>query len=284
MTELLGDLTRLGFLQRGLLACVLVAAVAPLVGTFVVQRGQSLVGDGLGHTAFAGVGLAFLLGVNPLIGALALTALASVALVRLSRSSTDGDLALALIFYGGIAVGFLFAARSDAGQNAILGRLFGSPFNLSWTEVAVVGALSLAVVAVVLALRRPLLALAFDEPAARVSGVPTEGLVMALTLIVALVVVGGMSSVGLLLISALMVVPVAAAARIATSHAQTLRLSSAIGVLSAVVGVLGGHVVDVAPGSAIVLAAIGCYALAGVVPAFTRGARRTRSTGTPDTI
>jgi zinc transport system permease protein len=274
VSDLVDDLVRLGFLQRGLLACVLVAAVAPLVGTFVVQRGQSLVGDGLGHTAFAGVGLAFLIGTDPLIGAVALSLLAAVALVRMTRRGTEGDLSLALVFYGGLALGFLFASRSDAGQNAILGRLFGSPFNLSWTEVGVVALLCLVVVAVVAALHGPLLALAFDEPAARVAGVPTDGLVLALTIVVALVVVGGMSSVGLLLISALLVVPVAAAARIASSHRTTLLLASAIGAGSAVAGVLGGHLLDIAPGSAIVLTAIGCYLAAGSLQRLVGAAQR----------
>lgn len=256
-----------GFMQEALVACTVIAAVAPLVGAFLVQRGQALIGDGIGHVAFAGVGLAILIGVNPLVGALALTALAALALVRLARGGLGGDLSLALVFYGGIAVGYVFAARGGGGQAAVLGFLFGSPLNLGWGQVGAVAGLAGAVLVAVTALYGPLLALAFDEPAARVSGVPAQGLVLALTVLVALVVVAGMSTIGLLLISAMMVVPVAAAGRVARSYRGTLLLASGIGAGSAVVGLLLAFYADLPPGAAIVLVALGCYCAAAGVSA-----------------
>ena len=249
----------LEFMQRALVACVAIAAVAPLVGSFIVQRGQSLVGDGMGHVAFAGVGLAFLVGADPVLGALVFTVLAGVLLVRMGRGGLAGDLAIALIFYGGIAVGYLFSARANAGQTRLVGLLFGSPLNLTWTEVGVIVSLALAVVAVTVALYPRLVALAFDEQAARVAGVRTDRMVMALTLMVALVVVGGMSSIGLLLISAMMVVPVAAAAQLASSYRRTLWWGSVIGAVSAFLGLVVAHAADYAPASAIVLVAIVAY-------------------------
>lgn len=261
------------FMQRALVACVVIAAVAPLVGSFIVQRGQSLVGDGMGHVAFAGVGLAFLTGADPVVGALAFTVLAGVLLVRMGRAGLAGDLAIALIFYGGIAVGYLFSARAKAGQSRLVGLLFGSPLNLTWGQVGVIVALAVGVVAVTVLLYPKLVALAFDEQAARVAGVPTDRMVLALTLMVALVVVGGMSSIGLLLISAMMVVPVAAAAQVASSYRATLWSGSAIGAGSAVVGLWIAHSTDSAPGSAIVLAAIGSYVGSCVWRALARRGR-----------
>lgn len=252
------------FMRQALIACTLVAAVAPLVGAFVVQRRQSLIGDGLGHVAFAGVGLAFLVTVNPIVGALALTLLAGVALHRLQRSGLSGDLSLALIFYGGIAAGFLFSQRAGAGMTSLLGVLFGSPLDLTWGAVGTIAALAAAVVVIVAALYGPLVALAFDEEAARVAGVPTDGLTLTLTLLVALVVVGGMSAIGLLLVSAMMVIPVAAAAQLARSYRGTLLLGSAVGACSAVLGLLVAFYADLAPGAAIVLTAIGLYGLTGI--------------------
>ncbi|MGH3665770.1 MAG: metal ABC transporter permease [Egibacteraceae bacterium] len=263
------------FMQKALVGCTLIAAVAPLVGTFIVQRGQSLIGDGMGHMAFAGVGLAFLVGINPVLGAVALTALAAVTLVRLTRAGLGGDLSLALIFYGGIATGYLFSARSGGGQTQILPLLFGSALNLDWGDVAVIAGLAGAVTLVVVALYRPLVALAFDEPAARVAGVPTQGLIMALTIVVSLVVVAGMSSIGLLLISAMMVVPVAAAAQVTSSYRKTLCTASAIGGTSALVGLLIAFYGDAPPGAAIVLVALGCYVLARVARLLTRSAPET---------
>lgn len=252
----MSDVLSFGFMQRALVAAALVGAVAPLVGAFVVQRGQSLVGDGMGHVAFAGVGLALLFGVAPVAGALALTVAAALALHWLQRGGLTGDLSLALVFYGGIALGFLFASRSGAGLGTVLGLLFGSPLNLTWADVAAVAGLCGAVVVVVVALYPRLVALAFDEPAARVAGVRVDVLVLTLTLLVALVVVGGMTTVGLLLVSALMVVPVAAAAQVARSYRATLLLASAIGFVSAVAGLLAAFAADLAPGAAIVATAI----------------------------
>lgn len=257
------------FMQRALVAATVVCAVAPVVGTFIVQRRQSLVGDGLGHVAFAGVGLALLLAVHPLLGALALTLLAAVLLVRLQRGGIGGDLALALIFYGGIAVGFLLASRAGVGFASLVGFLFGTPLNLSWAEVAAIGVLAAVVLALVLALFGPLSSMAFDEEAARVSGVPTGALVVALTGLVGLIVVGGMQAVGLLLISAMMVVPVAAASQVARSYRGTMMVASLVGAGSAVAGLLLAFYGDHTPGASIVLTAIACYLVAA-------GARRLR--------
>jgi zinc transport system permease protein len=273
------ELLTFGFLQKALVACVVVCAVAPLVGAFVVQRNQSLTGDGLGHVAFAGVGLAFLVGVAPLLGALVLTVIAAVVLFRMQRSGLAGDLSLALVFYGGIALGYLFAARSGSGVNRVLGFLFGSPLNLSWASVGAVVALAVLVLLIVLALYRPLVAIAFDEDAARVSGVRTDALVMALTLLVALTVVGGMYAIGLLLVSAMMIVPVAAAAQLARSYRQTLLIASGVGALSAVAGLVGATLVDATPGSSIVLVAIGCYAVTAGYAATRRRAAATATRG-----
>lgn len=246
------------FMLRAFVAVALVGAVAPLVGTFVVQRRQSLIGDGMGHMAFAGVGFAFLVGLNPIVGALLLTGLASLALYRLQRDGLAGDVSLALIFYGGIATGFLFAASSQR-LNPVIGLLFGSPLNLTWADVAVIGVLALAVVLVVVGLYGPLVSLAFDEQAARVAGVPVSGLALTLTLVVSMVVVGGMNAIGLLLVSAMMVIPVAAASQVASSYRMTMIVGSAIGAGSAVAGLLIAFYADLAPGAAIVVTAIGCY-------------------------
>lgn len=273
MTELLS----FGFMQRALIACVVVSAVAPLVGAFIVQRGQSLIGDGMGHVAFAGVGFAFLVGVNPLVGAVVLTILAAVALVRLGRGGLGGDMSLALVFYGGIASGYLLSSLTQRGQSQILPLLFGSPLNLTWSQVGTVVALACIAAAAVMALYRPLVALAFDEPAARVAGLPTNGLVLALTVLVSLVVVGGMGSIGLFLISAMMVVPVAAAGRVTSSYRSMLVTAAVIGAVSAVVGLVAAFYADAPPGPAIVLVSLGVYVIASAASAVA-GRSRTVAT------
>lgn len=250
------------FMQKAFVACLAVCAVAPLVGTFVVQRGQSLIGDGMGHVAFAGVGTAFLFGFSPLLGAVGMSIVAAFVLFRLQRSGVGGDLSLALIFYGGIALGFLLLSRSGMGINRVLGLLFGSPLNLGWPQALTIVALCLVVLAVVLVLYGALVAVAFDEQAARASGVPTDALALALTVVVALTVVGGMYAIGLLLVAAMMVVPVAAASRVTSSYRGTMLAASGIGAASAVAGLTFAFYANYAPGASIVLIAIGAHVAA----------------------
>ena len=259
------DLLREDFVIRALIATVAVGVAAPVVGAFAVQRGQSLIGDGVAHVAFAGVGLAFLAGVAPLWGALAAAVVAAVVLHVLQRRGLAGDVALAVVFYSGIALGFLFAARAGAAGAGLIGVLFGSPLTLDPIDVAVVVGLAVATVGTVVVLRRPLVAIAFDADAARVSGVRVERLTLGMTVLAALVVVGGMLSVGILLVGALMVIPTAAAARVARSYRGTLALASLAGGVSAVGGMLASLQFDLAPGPAVVLSAVVLYAVVSLI-------------------
>lgn len=251
-----------GFMQRALVVCTAVCLVAPVVGTFVVQRRQSLIGDGMGHVAFAGVGIAFLAGFAPLWGAAGLVVVAAVILWKLQRSGMSGDLSLAMIFYGGIALGYLLMHRSGMGLNSVVVLLFGSPLNLDWAQVWPIVGLAAVVLAVVMALYGPLVAAAFDESAARVSGVPTDRLALVLTIVVGLIVVGGMNALGLLLVAAMLVVPVAAASQVARSYRGTMILASAIGGGSALTGLTLAFYADLTPGASIVLTAIAAYVVA----------------------
>lgn len=258
------------FMQRALVACVVVGAAAPLVGAFVVQRRQSLIGDGMGHVAFAGVGLAAVLAVHPVIGALVAAVAAAVMLARPQRRAA-GDVTLALVFYGGIALGLLLLGRAGAGLGQLLGFLFGSPLNLDWAQVGWITALSAAVAVTIALLYRPLVALAFDEEAARVAGVRTDRLSLALTLLVACMVVSGMPAVGLLLVSAMMVVPVAAAARLARSYRGTMLLGAAIGAGSGAVGLLLAFWFDASPAASVVAVGIAANVAAAALARARRG-------------
>ncbi|TLP70597.1 metal ABC transporter permease, partial [Nesterenkonia sphaerica] len=184
-------------------------------------------------------------------------------------SSAKSHLSTALLLYGGIAVGYLLVARSGGGQTAVVGLLFGSPLNLQWWEVGTIAAGAGAVVLLTAVVGRQLLAMAFDEASAKVAGIPTHVLTLILTLMVALIVVAGMTTIGLLLISAMMVVPVAAATHIANSYRATLVISSGIGALSAVAGLAASYYGDFAPGAAIVVVALLCYLVAATMAWLT---------------
>ena len=252
-------------MQRALLACVAVGVFAPMIGTFLVQKRLSLIGDGVGHVAFAGVGAGLLLGVWPVWTALvfAVGGAIGVELLR-SRRKASGDLALALFFYSGIALGVVFASHAGKLDLETLPYLFGDPFSVTDTGLLIVGIVGVVVVAGVLSSRRLLFAIVTDEEWARVAGLPVDGLNVALAAVTAAVIVAGMRIVGILLVAALMVLPVASAQLLARSFRTTLWLAVAIGAGCAVVGLALGRIFSIASGGAIVFVAAALFAVVAI--------------------
>src|SRR5690606_1184143 len=254
---------------------VLVGLVAPAIGTFIVQRRLALLGDGIGHVALTGVALGFLTGTAPVLTAIVVAVLGAVAieLVR-ERGRTGGDVALALLFYGGIAGGVLLIGLSPTGSNTTLvSYLFGSITSVTPQDLWVIGALAATVLAVVAVFGRELFLLCQDEEVAKASGLPVRFLSMLIAVTAALTVVVAMRVVGLLLVSALMVVPVAAAQQLTRGFRATLLVAMALGVVAAVGGLGYTMYVDVAPGAAIVLLALAMFALTLAVGTFIRRSR-----------
>jgi zinc transport system permease protein len=255
------------YMQLALVAGLLVGGTAPLVGTFVVQRRLSLLGDGLGHLAFAGVAAALLVGAAPVPVALGVAGAGALAIERLRASGrVTGDLALALFFYGGLAAGAVLAGRAAATGRSVnvVPYLFGSILTVTPTDVLLVAGLAAVIAATVALAGRALLAVALDEDAARVSGLPVDALNGAVAVLAAGVVVAAMQVVGLLLVAALMVLPVAAARRVARSFRSTVWISAAVGVGSVVVGLVAARAGDLAPGGMIVLCSAASFALSGL--------------------
>ena len=265
----------LDFMQRALLAALLVGLAAPAVGVFLVQRRLALMGDGIGHIALTGVALGFLLGTAPVLTAVVVAILGAVAveLVR-QQGRTSGDVALALMFYGGIAGGVLLIGLSDEGSGAtLLSYLFGSLTSVSPTDVALIGALSGALLLTVLALGRELFAVCHDEEHAMVAGLPVRSLNLLLAVMAAVTVTVAMRVVGLLLVSALMVVPVATAQQLVRGFRATVLLSLVLGVVASVTGVLGSYYADTAPGAMIVVVALLGFLVATVGSLLARRLR-----------
>lgn len=263
------------FMRNALLAALLVGAVAPLVGIFLVQRRLSLIGDGLGHVALAGVAIGVVLDGQPILTALAAAVVAGVAIeVIRARGRTSGDIALAVMFYGGIAAGVVIINRVDGSQTTNLtGYLFGAITTTSRGDLVVFAILSTVILLVTLLLRQRLFAAAGDEEYARASGLPVMALNITLSVLTAVTVVVSMRVVGLLLISALMIVPNAAAQQVARSFRSATLWAVLFGVLSSVGGVVTSFYADTAAGGTIVLLAIGLFlvsaAVARVVTAAT---------------
>lgn len=251
------------FMRLALGAGAIVGVLAPAVGFFLVQRGQSLVGDGIGHVAFAGVAAGILLDVSPVLTALVAAILGGVAIELLrSRGRTAGDQALALVFYTGIALGVVLVASAGALNAGLFQYLFGSILTITRGDLAVIAVLGGVGLVMVGLLYRPLAGVVIDEEGARVAGVPISGLNIAVAALAAVTVALSMRVVGILLVAALMVLPVSAATRFAWSMRSTFLLSLVIGLGSALAGLTISYYVDLPPGGTIVLTAAGIFIVA----------------------
>jgi zinc transport system permease protein len=262
----------LAFMQRALIAGLVVGAFAPLIGTFLVQKRMSLIGDGIGHLAFAGVAIGAVTGVYPIWTALGVAGVGALGLEQLrARRRASGDLALALFFYSGIALGIVLLSRQLSPTNVLV-YLFGQILTVTSTEMLVIVVLGVVVAGVILGVRRALFAVVADEEWARVAGLPVGFLNNLLAVTTAVTVVASMRVVGILLVAGLMVLPVASAQLLARSFRGTMAWATAIGMGSVVLGLVTSRLWNLAAGGMIVLVAAGLFSLVAIgTSARTRG-------------
>ena len=258
MIELLG----LPFMQRALLAALLSGLVAPAIGMYIVQRKLSLLGDGLGHVAIMGVGLAFLTGTAPLPMAVVTCVVGAVVVELLrQRGKASGDLGLAILFYGGIASGVMMAGISGQGSAGLSAYLFGSLTSVTATDLWVIGILGAVILLLCIGLSPRLFAVAVDEDYARVLGIKVSLLNLLIVVLAAVTVTISMRTVGLLLISALMVIPVATSQQLFVGFKGAFFGAMGVGVVAAALGTVGSFYLDSATGATIVVASIGLLAI-----------------------
>lgn len=260
------------FAQRALVAALLIGFVGPLIGVFLVQRRLALLGDGIGHVALTGVGLALLVGWAPLPTAAVAAAIGAVLIeIIRERSRTAGDLALALLFYGGIAGGVMLASLAPGGSTALLNTyLFGSLTTVSAGDLWVLVVLAVVTTVLLALWGRQLFAVGLDADVARVQGLQVSTMNTLLAALAAVSVVIGMRVVGLLLVSAIMIVPVAAAQQLTRSFRTTMIAAVGIGLASALSGLFISFNVNVPPGPSIVLLALAVFGVLAITAAIRR--------------
>jgi zinc transport system permease protein len=261
---------------RALVGALIIGLAAPSLGIYLVQRRLSLIGDGIGHVALTGVGVGLLLHQSPVISAVIVSAVGAVGveLIR-QRGRTSGDLALALLFYGGIAGGVVLVGLSNDSSNAnLMQYLFGSLVTTSPQDIAVIAVLGVLVLVAMLAFRPALFAVCNDEEYARVSGLPVRTLNLLMAVTTAMTVTIAMRTVGLLLVSALMVVPVAAAQQVTRGFRSTMAAAMVIGLGAAGAGVVVSAEIDTAPGATTVILALAAFVAVTVGSAAWRVLRR----------
>jgi zinc transport system permease protein len=259
-------------MQRALIVALLVGLSAPVIGTYLVQRRMALLGDGIGHVALAGIAAGWLAGswahlaqrdALAVPGAITFAILAAVLIERLrERGTSPADVAMAILFYGGIAGGVLLIGVAGGTGSNLLGYLFGSISTVTWPDVWLTVALSAAILLVGLGLRHALFSVTHDQDFAVASGLPVRALNLTVAVLAAVTITVSMRVVGVLLVSALMILPVAIAQQFSRSFARTMTLAMGVGAVLCVTGLTITYYRDLQPGALIVVLGVAAYAVA----------------------
>jgi zinc transport system permease protein len=253
----LPEFLQYGFMQRAFAVGLMTALVCPAIGVFLVPRRLSLIADTLAHVALAGVAVGLILGLSPVLGALVVTAVGAVGIERLrARGRLQGDASLAVFLSGGFAVAVVLISLSGGFNADLFAILFGSIVTVSPLDVWVVLALAALVGITVALFYRQLLAITLSEELARTSGVPVAALNLTLTVLTALTTVVTMRMVGVLLVSAMIVVPTLTGFAASRSFRQATGIAVASALVAVAVGLAAAYYLGVAAGGAIVLTAL----------------------------
>lgn len=250
------------FMIRAFTAGLLVAFICPVIGSFMVMRKQSLIGDGLGHIAFAGVCAGWLMEWQPVISATVFTLLGALAIEKVrSMRSEFTDMILAIFFYSGMALAIILASMQGSGGMSLSSFLFGSIVTVSVYDLYIMLFLCICAVFCVAFCYRQFLYMCFDEEAAKVGGMKTGRLNVLLSVLTALTIAVSMRIVGLLMVASMMVIPVACALPWKRDFAETIALSVLFGLLSIAIGLTASFYTNLAPGGTIVLTAAAFFAV-----------------------
>jgi zinc transport system permease protein len=272
------EILQYDFMQRALLASLLVGLTAPVVGIYLVQRRLALIGDGMGHVALTGVAIGLLTGTAPVLTALIFAVAAAVVIELLrARGRATADVLLAVMFYGGIAGGVVLIGLSKDGSAANLNSyLFGAITTTSPSDLLAFATLAVVVLLVAVGLAPRLFAVSNDEEYARASGMNVIGLNLLLAVLTATTVVISMRVVGLLLISALMIIPNAVSQQVARSFRGSMLIAATVGVSVSVAGTTSSYYLGTPSGGTIVLLAVAVFIVAALAATTIRATHARR--------
>lgn len=253
------------FLQNAFLTGIIIGIIAPLIGVFIVVRRLSLIADALSHVTLAGIAASLLLekkfiglsGLNPLYMGMVFSVTGSLFIEKLRAVYKHyQELAIPIILSGGIGLGAIFISLADGFNTDLFSYLFGSVSAVSRADLWTILLISIFVIAMIILLFKELFLLSFDEEHAKASGIAAKSIHFIFIVMVALVIAASMRIVGILLVSSLMTLPVAASIRIAKGFKQTIFYSVLFGETSVLGGLLLSYYLDLAPGGTIVIIAV----------------------------
>ncbi|SNB46958.1 metal ABC transporter permease [Geobacter sp. DSM 9736] len=270
----INEILSYGFMQRALVTGVLIAVLCAILGVFLVLRRFSLIGDGLAHVTFGSVALALLLRISPgyvTVAAIPLVLLSSLGILKLSeKARVFGDAAIGIVSSLGIALGVLLASVAGGFNVDLFSYLFGNILSISETEMVIAAVLFTVVIVTVALFFNDLFAITFDEELARSSGIRADRINAVLVLMTALTVVLAMKVVGIMLISALLILPAVTALQVARGFTTTILTAAAAAVCSVVLGIFASFALNLPSGGTIVMVSLLLFALAFIIKKFRR--------------
>lgn len=253
------------FLQNAVITGIIIGILAPFLGVFIVVRRMSMIADALSHVALAGIAFSLLLqksfislaGLNPLYFGMAFSVGGSLFIEKLRTIYKHyQELAIPIILSGGIGLSVILISVADGFNSDLYGYLFGSVSAVSRSDLYLIIGVGIAVIITLLLLFKELFLLSFDEEHAKASGIPYKAIHFIFIVLVALVIAASMRIVGILLVSSLMTLPVAASLRFANGFKQMIGYSIIFGEISVMGGLLLSYQLDLAPGGTIVILAV----------------------------
>ena len=272
-----------GFMQKALVAGIAVALICSFMGTFLVLRRYSLFGDGIAHVAFGGISVGLFLGVFPLWTAFIVSIFGGLGLQKLRQSTKiSGDAAVAVVLVSGLAVGVILVSSSGGFSVDLFSFLFGSILLISNEDTMMILGISAGIITTLVILQKQFLHLTFNEEQAKLVGLRTTLLNYAFVVLASITVVTSMRLVGILLISALIVIPNITAMMFGKGFKKTVCISMSISVISVVSGILLSYSFNLAASGTIVIIAVGI--LVGTLILKSSGILRKVDIKTPSKI
>ncbi len=249
-----------GFMQRALISGVAIALLCSVVGLFLVLRRYSLFGDAVAHSSFGGIALGLLLGIYPLWTAYVISIISALVITKIKQKfDISGEASVAVLLSSGIAIGLILISLSGGFSVDIFSFLFGSILLVSVEDTILILGLTGSILIVILLLYRELIYSTFNEEQAKVSGIPVEKINYLIVFIAGITVVTSIQLVGILLISALFVIPNVTAIMYGKSFKQTILLSISFAISAVVLGIIISYLIDITPSGTIVMLSLAIF-------------------------
>ncbi len=253
------------FMQYAMLGGTLAAATCAAIGLFMLLRREALIGEGIAHVSFGGIALGLFIGVYPVYTALVLSVAATLFITWLRRKGiANSDAAIGMVVAFGLSLGLVLLSLSGGFNVDLFTYLFGSILTIDLQDLLVSAGLACGVLLFLLALHKEVLSITFDEKAARVSGIPVEKINFAFNILVALTVALSIKIIGILLVTALLILPGVAAMQLRLSFRGTMLFSIVSAVVSVIIGVTISAVANIAASAAIIFVAMAIAAVAAI--------------------